>query len=316
MRLAFGGAENALPVLVASVAVALAAILLLRERWRPKQAVKPASKPSAPLADAVDNLPWEPAVDYGGPNWLRLSHYFDKSKGELWVRYSGRLFNASTAEFVSLLREVDLLPSWLSLVKAAGVSLLLSQHELHAYASLAFWPWPIPPHYIYLRARLFELGEAGAVSLDVTSPPLDAAADASGGSGVPAEVLAVGRRLPAKRIYAKLTPGAATAMGGNGTLPCTRLDGYVTVEMRKLSFLGSGALESIPGWLLTLVFQVVTPFLWKAFTAALQAVHETDNPWRRRIAEDSTGVYALLEAATSQPRRTGPPAHSSANGAI
>lgn len=65
---------------------------------------------------------WVLGSEVSSPNGLRVWHRMEAASGDLAVRFEGQIEDATISEMVSLLRETDLAPSWLSLAKSAAIT--------------------------------------------------------------------------------------------------------------------------------------------------------------------------------------------------
>jgi len=85
-----------------------------------------------------------------GEHWLTV--YTHSEKGELSIHAHG-VFDATAAEVLSVLREVELLPQWNRYCDTASVLRLMSHSELWAAAGVRL-PWPVPRQALRVHVKL------------------------------------------------------------------------------------------------------------------------------------------------------------------
>jgi hypothetical protein len=229
-----------------------------------------------------------------------LKAYTRPDPGEFAFRLVGTHTGSTPAQWVVLFRELDLLPEWLSICSSASVLRLASPTELWPLAAFTFpWFWMLPPLYVLLHVRLQENVPGEWVAAITTDETFDRAA-------LPPSIASYSEVFLGLAV-ARLAVADAASDGDGRTdttktklSTTTNIDAVFKVPIRRLTFLGPArlAMAHAPAWLVTLAVAVVIPFLWSAFIATLASKvvssREPTSPWRARLREDATGLYALM----------------------
>lgn len=229
-----------------------------------------------------------------------LKAYARPDPGEFAFRLVGTHTGSTPAQWVVLFRELDLLPEWLSICSSASVLRLASPTELWPLATFTFpWVWMLPPLYVLLHVRLQENFPGEWVAAITTDETFNRAALPPGIASYSEVFLSL--------AVARLAVADAASDGDGRTdttktklSTTTNIDAVFKVPIRRLTFLGPArlAMAHAPAWLVTLAAAVVIPFLWSAFIATLASKvvssREPTSPWRARLREDATGLYALM----------------------
>lgn len=84
-----------------------------------------------------------------------LRVYTRARRGELSFRCEA-VVDSTVVELLSMGRETDLIPTWVSLCTSAGVTRVNSPLDVLAYVAFAFWPLPLPPLVVCVRATLHD----------------------------------------------------------------------------------------------------------------------------------------------------------------
>ena len=232
-------------------------------------------------------------VDQGQAQVLRRT---DQCNGDLILRVVARLA-CQVPELLSLVIELDLMPTWNRFCAVAEVFHRVTCIDLYA-GGAAQLPWPIPRYNILLRARLLNLMDTLGCMLVVARTPEGQSfrfEDPPYEATLPAKMQ--GRRqLPLKVAACALTP---LAVGEDGSAAGVSFDLVVHVQLSAAAF--------VPGWVIDFVMRRVVPWLCRRVLALVQVIAtQPDSEFRRRIAQDSTGVYAHINSATSERLKDGP----------
>jgi hypothetical protein len=231
--------------------------------------------------------------------WMEL--YTQDREGLLRFRIVCRV-RASMVELFSLIREVDLMPTWNRMVSSAGDSssssttaatAASSSSQWRPHATLSFAPFPIPAHYVNLEVlvsdRMIDDGSFSCVTF--SSPGVETCP--------PEASLGQEREIRVALSVAKLVPRLEENGGGSGTL--TDVDMVVSVPTGTNFFIGA-----VWWWFAGLVLQIFIPYVWGAALEVLASLQDPSNPIAARIKTDRGGFYASVRAAmASAPRLDG-----------
>lgn len=188
--------------------------------------------------------------------------YLRSDDGFLSLRIEGAV-DSGAPQILSLLREVDLLPSWNRFCDEASLLRLLSPTELWAAAGVRL-PWPVPPQHLFIRAAVSDdpQSEDGVVAIAQST---GASLRPPDGLRLPASLrrrlelpvgLAAGRLRPLPPL-ARVGGGAGDGAGGEGLAPHqTRLDVLLTFNLSRMPF-ATGPAAAPPRWVLSMVVWIV-----------------------------------------------------------
>ena len=337
--------------MLGAVVVAIVALVLLRCAYR--EATRPAA---AIIGDeegehqAELKTPTQPVTSScNNDNWEEILTAPDKAHGWMIARDSDslraftRLFPgklnfrmcaqhcASLADWVVLVRELDLLPRWLSICDSACELGAASATELWPCATFTFpWYWPLPPLYVLLHIRLheratgdwvitctsdetydrsllpFDTKSYHEVRLDLVLARISTHGGTEKGRQTSTGEGTAAMGTAAVETTAEAMPAEETVSKKATVVQTTSLDAVVKLSLAKLSFLGPArhAMAHAPAWLLNLVASVVVPFLWGAF---LETLDKQVVAPRRRRALYNTSSGSCSTCSLVDPHRTSSP---------
>lgn len=234
---------------------------------------------------AIDASHWSLARELHDDEWMKV--WTHSSGGSLDLRVRGSVHGTS-AEILSVLREVDLLPLWNRYCDGASVRELVSPTELYAAAGVRL-PWPVPAQALLVHAQVTrDFEELGILALARSPSKL---APAPEGVEMP---LALRARAPlqVERAVGRLRP--------EGTPTRTRVDVFLRFVLRDMGYPGQAA----PAWITNLIVYIVAPVIWQSYLDALRTLHADASAHAARIRADSSGLYARVARWTGQPRLT------------
>eukprot|EP00966_Prymnesium_polylepis_P194922 4518293-Prymnesium_polylepis.1 len=87
----------------------------------------------------------------GGSEWMRI--WLRMRNGMLGFRFNC-CADASVCQFVCMLQEWDLLPTWVKYARDAGVLRQEVSNELFVFGDFNWRPWPLPAMSVVLRSTL------------------------------------------------------------------------------------------------------------------------------------------------------------------
>ena len=321
-----GAAVSATTPLVTIALLAMIAAIVtseLRSGIRPSKATSDPRRPCHPThvvthsvglngsdgaAVTTDGRERQLAVAPEADGWTLCSQldglraYTQASPGEFSFRICASQPSSSPADWMVLVRELDLLPQWLSICDSASALKVASPTELWPFATFRFpWFWPLRPLFFLLHVQLTELAPGVWIITCETDEKYDRTSLPS--SGLYSE-------LPLDMVVAKMTCTAVNCPSATEAQCETTVDAVIRVPIAKLTFLGPArhAMANAPAWLVNLAASVVIPFLWQAFINTLLAKilnpsararagaadAVTSNPWLNRLRVDDTGLYGML----------------------
>ena len=226
-----------------------------------------------------------------GERWLRT--YTRKESGMLAFRFHGCV-DASVSEYLVMVQEFDLLPSWIPFCSSACTLRQASPNEFVVYCDFDFHLWPLPQVFAVLDVVIDVAScDDKRVAATFCSP---SAADFDR-AAVPSAARAHAE-VPLKLAVARFTP-QPSADGVNRT----EVEVVSAVELQALTFLGPArwAMRSAPQWLISLAVSILVPHVWAQYLAALAALRQPGSPFSQRMTADKRGFYAGLRSASGQP---------------
>ena len=247
-------------------------------------------------------------VDRGAARVYRR-HVRDGSR-DFTLRCVLRL-DAGVAELLSLVVELDLMPSWNQFCGAAAIYHRVSRADYYAGGCTRL-PWPLPKFGILLRSWLLDLIDPIGCMLVVARPPAAAEDGRAVAALAPrpfgAEAPAYGGEIDAATRAPRLLPIRAATCAltplphdvghpdfpPNFPRPRTAFDLVVVISL--------GAVHVLPGWVLDFFMRVCVPWLCRRVLALVHTtVTQPGGEFAERMAADATGVYAHIRRATKQP---------------
>ena len=205
------------------------------------------------------------------------------TSGEFALRVVSQL-ECGVDELLSLVVELDLMPSWNRFCAFAAVMHAVTCVDLYA-GGAARLPWPIPRYALLLRARLLDMmGSLGCMVVAARTPP---------GGSFARETPPHEAELPAQLRGTKVLPLSAVC----ALTPVGRRLSFDLVVFVRLN----AAVAAVPPSLIDLVMRRVVPWLCRRVLALVEEiVARPDSQFRRRMAADATGVYAHIRAAVAR----------------
>jgi hypothetical protein len=199
--------------------------------------------------------------------------------GDFTLRITSGLA-CSVDELLSLVIELDLMPTWNNFCSAAAIFHRYSRVDYLAGGGTVM-PWPVPRYNIVLRARLLDLMSTLGCMLVVATHT-----QACGDDKLPAQMR--GRRnLPLQAICA-LTP--STDSFGSANL---YFDLVVAVPLSAAAY--------VPGWVLDFIMRRVVPSLCRRVLSLVDEIASRPaSEFRRRMARDEFGVYDHIHTAVGK----------------
>ena len=148
-------------------------------------------------------------------------------------------------QYVCVLQEWELLPTWVKYAKSAGILRQLISNEMLFFADFTWRPWPLPPLSVLLRATLRRcqplrheqvppaLGESPIKEKPFLVTFSTPSASSFDRRAMPEEARSH-FEVPLRKGVARLMPQPPGPEGGHRTV----IEGVVSVELNKLIFLG------------------------------------------------------------------------------
>ena len=208
-------------------------------------------------------------------------------RGDFTLRVVSQL-ECGVDELLSLVVELDLMPSWNRFCRGAAIFHRVSPTDLYA-GGAARLPWVLPRYLILLRAQLLDLmATPRQCMLVVARTPKDGDFRNEDPPHAAAllDCMQGGRVLPLQLAICALTPAASPA----GTARLS-FDLVVSVQL---------SLTYVPQSLIDFVMRMMVPWLCRRVLALVHDIAtQPESEFRHRMRADATGVYRIMREATS-----------------